>query len=214
MKTIMWNVMCVAAVLAANPVYAGQASSQTTVAKPSDSALDSRIERRFKADASLHKYGVKVNVEGAVATISGTVATDTQRARAARLAAVQGVARVDNQIAVDASVASKSTSGTLAKVGEKTKEGAEKVADKTKEGLSKTGEVITDAWINTRVHGRFVNEDLLKDSNIDVDVKDHLVTLNGTVMSRAGSARATTIAKGTEGVHRVVNHLTVGPKKS
>jgi osmotically-inducible protein OsmY len=108
-------------------------------------------------------------------------------------------------------------------VGEKTKDGAEKVkdavvkgvtvaADKTKEGLSKTGEVMTDEWITGRVHARFVDEDLLKGSAISVDTSKHVVTLTGTVTARAGRTRATTVARGTEGVHRVVNRLTIGPK--
>ncbi len=65
---------------------------------------------------------------------------------------------------------------------EKTKEGAVKTkdavvkgtkiaADKTKDGLSKTGEVMTDGWITTRVHARFVDEDLLKGSDISVDTE-------------------------------------------
>lgn len=103
------------------------------------------------------------------------------------------------------------------------KEGAEKtkdvvvkdakvVAGKTKEGLSKSGEVITDEWITTRIHARFVDEALLKDSDISVGTSKHVVTLKGTVIGLAGRARATTVAKGTEGVHRVVNQLTIGPK--
>jgi osmotically-inducible protein OsmY len=108
-------------------------------------------------------------------------------------------------------------------VAEKTKEGAVKTKDavvkgakiageKTKDGLSKTGEVMTDAWITSRVHARFVNEDLLKDSDIRVDTDKHVVTLTGTVMGRAGRTKATSIAKQTEGVHRVVNRLTIGAK--
>jgi hyperosmotically inducible periplasmic protein len=108
-------------------------------------------------------------------------------------------------------------------VVEKTKEGAEKtkdavvkgakvVADKTEDGLSKTGEVMTDAWITTRVNQRFVGEKLLKDSNINVDTSKHVVTLKGTVMGRLGRARAATVARRTEGVRRVVNQLTIGPK--
>jgi osmotically-inducible protein OsmY len=108
-------------------------------------------------------------------------------------------------------------------VGEKTKDGAEKVkdavvkgvtvaADKTKEGLSKTGEVMTDEWITGRIHARFVDEDLLKGSNISVDTSKHVVTLTGTVTARAGRTRATTVARGTEGVNRVINRLTIGPK--
>jgi len=108
-------------------------------------------------------------------------------------------------------------------VAEKTIDGAEKAkdavvkgatvtADKTKEGLSKTGEVMTDEWITGRVHARFVDEDLLKGSDISVDTRKHVVTLKGTVTGKAGRAQATKVAKGTEGVHSVVNHLTIGPK--
>ena len=95
-------------------------------------------------------------------------------------------------------------------VVEKTKEGAEK----TKDGLSKTGEVMTDGWITTRVHERFVSDDLLKDSDISVSTENHVVTLKGTVMGQAGRAKATTIARRTEGVRRVVNQLTIGPKRT
>jgi osmotically-inducible protein OsmY len=41
----------------------------------------------------------------------------------------------------------------------------------------------------------------------------HVVTLTRTVMSSAGRKKATSIAKHTEGVHRVVKRLTIGPKK-
>jgi len=109
-------------------------------------------------------------------------------------------------------------------VTEKTKDAAEKtknavvnaskvVAEKTKDGVSKTGEVMTDAWITTRVHERFVGDDLLKDSDISVDTSKHVVTLTGTVRGRAGRAKASSIARHTEGVHRVVNHLTIGQKR-
>ena len=108
-------------------------------------------------------------------------------------------------------------------VAEKTKEGAEKTkdaavkgvriaADKTKDGLSKTGEVMTDTWITTRVHERFVGERLLKGSDINVDTSKHVVTLTGTVTGRAGRTKAGNIAMRTEGVRRVVNRLTIGSK--
>jgi osmotically-inducible protein OsmY len=107
----------------------------------------------------------------------------------------------------------------------KTKEGAEKtkdvvikgaktVADTTKDGLSKSGDVMTDAWITTRIHERFVGEDLLKDSDISVDTSKHVVTLMGTVTRWAGRTKAEKIAKRTEGVYQVVNRLTVGSKRN
>jgi hyperosmotically inducible periplasmic protein len=91
--------------------------------------------------------------------------------------------------------------------------GAKVATEATKDSLSKTGEVITDGWITTRVHERFVGEDLLKDSDISVDTNKHVVTLKGTVTGRAGRTKAGAIAKHTEGVHRVINRLTVGPKR-
>ena len=120
-------------------------------------------------------------------------------------------------VGAGAALASQTVAQKTAAAADKTKDaivkGTKIAASKTKDGLSKSGEVMTDAWITTRVHARFVNEDLLKDSDIDVDTSHHVVTLKGTVMGRAGRTRATTIAKHTEGVHRVVNHLTVGAKR-
>ena len=101
----------------------------------------------------------------------------------------------------------------IKKAGSKTKKVVKKAGHETKEGLSKTGEVITDGWITTHVKAKFVGEDLLKGSDIDVDTKDHIVTLHGTVMSAAARARAVSQAKEVEGVHQVIDRLTIGPKK-
>src|SRR5258706_5115442 len=91
--------------------------------------------------------------------------------------------------------------------------GAKVVGTKTKDGVSKTGEVMTDGWITTRVNSRFVNEDLLKGSAINVDTDKHVVTLKGTVTTAAGRNKAGVVAKGTEGVQRVVNELTIASSK-
>ena len=112
--------------------------------------------------------------------------------------------------------AAQSTGEKIENGASKTKDavvkGAKVVGNKTKDGLSKTGEVMTDGWVTTRVSSRFVNEDLLKGSNINVDTSDHIVTLKGTVLTSAGHARAGVVARQTEGVRRVVNNVIVGPK--
>jgi osmotically-inducible protein OsmY len=153
-----------------------------------------------------------VSVTNSVATLTGTVQTEAERHKATQLATIKGISRVENQLVVDLS-APTGTSGTMKNAAEKTKEGAETVAEKTKEGLSKTGEVITDGWITSRVHSKYVGEDLLKGSDINVDTKDHVVTLKGTVMSAAGRARAVEQAREVEGVHRVIDQLVIGPKR-
>src|SRR3954468_12901538 len=107
----------------------------------------------------------------------------------------------------------KTNDNIVVKTGDAVAKGAKATGHATKEGLSKSGEVMTDEWITSRVHGRFVSEDLLKDSDISVHTAKHVVTLKGTVPTSAGRTRAGVVAKGTEGVHQVVNHITVGPKK-
>jgi osmotically-inducible protein OsmY len=231
MKAFLGSVVCAVAMTGFSVASVGAAAPQVGTAAASDKSLDSRIEHRIHKDPSLKKYDIDVKVDAGVATLTGTVATEADRARAKRLATVNGIARVDNKIIVDLAAAQNKTTGTAGtikektkegaektkegaeKVAEKTKEGAGKVVEKTKDGLSKTGEVITDGWITTRVKSKFLGEDLLKGSDIDVDTSDHVVTLKGTVMSAAARARANEQAKEVEGVHKVVDLLAIGPKK-
>jgi len=95
---------------------------------------------------------------------------------------------------------------------DKTKEIAGEIADKGKEIVSATGEAITDGWITAKVSTKFMDEKLLKDSKIDVDTKERVVTLKGTVGSKSAKTRAVTIARGTEGVLNVVDELGVKAK--
>jgi hyperosmotically inducible protein len=211
------------AIVAAGPAaantFAQTAATTTTAPSAHDKAISDRIAKRIAEEPGLKADAVTVKVENGVVTLSGMVANEADRARAERLAHVEGVTKVDNDLKThdEAKSGVKGTAGTVAdktKEGaEKTKEGAEKVGEKTKEGLSKTGEVITDAWITGRISSKFVNEALLHDSHIDVDTNDHVVTLNGTVLTSAGRRRAVAIAKEVEGVHRVVDKLTIGAKK-
>jgi hyperosmotically inducible protein len=50
---------------------------------------------------------------------------------------------------------------------------------------------------------------VLDDSDIDVDVANNYVTLNGTVKSAAARAKAVSIAKATDGVKGVKDNLRV-----
>jgi hyperosmotically inducible protein len=91
----------------------------------------------------------------------------------------------------------------------KTKEVARDVADATRRTADDAAEVGSDGWITTKVKAKLIDESLLKDSDINVDTNNHVVTLKGSVASAAGKARAESVAKGTEGVTRVVNQLVV-----
>jgi len=170
-----------------------RAPAAATSAKSTDDALEDRIEFRLETSPTIKKYHIDVDVKDGVADLSGDVATAAQKEEAARLAKVPGITRVENKITV----------GPDADKG---------VADRAKSGLSKTGEKIDDAWITTKVKWFFLGEDELKGSDINVDTKQNVVTLKGTVASEAGRARAKQLAADTDGVKRVVDELTVAPR--
>jgi len=87
---------------------------------------------------------------------------------------------------------------------------AQTAAQEAKTAANKTGNAITDSWITMKVHSQFVPDDALEGSDIDVDTKNGVVTLNGTVATAAGRTRAVAIAKATDGVSNVVDRLRVG----
>ena len=67
-----------------------------------------------------------MTIDDGVVTLTGVVTTQAESDKAARLANVTGVSRVNNNLVV-----TKEVKGTAGKVVEKTKDGAEKVGEKT-----------------------------------------------------------------------------------
>jgi hyperosmotically inducible periplasmic protein len=68
----------------------------------------------------------------------------------------------------------------------------------------------TDAGVTTNVKSKFASDDVVKAYQIDVDTKDHVVTLSGQVENATAKERAVTLARGTAGVKDVVDNLRVG----
>jgi hyperosmotically inducible periplasmic protein len=179
--------------------------------------LEDRIENLIRNDATLKDRDIDVKVDGTVATLTGTVATKGEKDHAAQVAHVKGVTRIDNKIIVDAKKAQADavdkTKGAVDSAAEKTGSAIGTAGEKTKEGVQKATSETTDAYILTRVKSKFVDEDLLNGSDINVDADNQVVTLKGTVTSEAGRARAVALAKEAEGVKRVVDRLTIAPAK-
>jgi len=71
-----------------------------------------------------------------------------------------------------------------------------------------------DGMITTKVSSKFVADDVVKERHIDVDTKDGVVTLKGTVASKLEHDRAEQLARETDGVKRVENNLMVNPNLS
>jgi hyperosmotically inducible protein len=63
--------------------------------------------------------------------------------------------------------------------------------------------------ITTSVKSQLVADSTVKGRNIDVDTRDHVVTLTGTVQSPVEENRALEIARNTTGVADVVDRMSV-----
>ena len=73
----------------------------------------------------------------------------------------------------------------------------------------KIGSGINDGWLWVKTRFELAAADDLRDSTINVDVDNDVVTLTGTVASAEQKARANAIAKAVEGVKSVKNMLKV-----
>lgn len=72
------------------------------------------------------------------------------------------------------------------------------------------GTIIDDSIISTKITSRLISDDFVKSGNIDVDVLNGVVYLIGVAKSDSQKRMAADIARGVEGVLKVVNQLIVG----
>ncbi len=68
---------------------------------------------------------------------------------------------------------------------------------------------ITDAWITTKVKSKLAGDPQVNPFNIDVDTKNRVVTLKGTVESETARTEAEKHATDTKAVRNVVNEIVV-----
>jgi hypothetical protein len=73
------------------------------------------------------------------------------------------------------------------------------------------GSGVNDGWLWVKARFDLAAADDLRDSTINVDVDNAVVTLTGTVASAAQRTRAEQVAKSVEGVKSVRNQLKVSP---
>ena len=76
-------------------------------------------------------------------------------------------------------------------------------ADKVKNELA-------DAALTGKIKAKMALDDAVRSRSIDVNTDGSVVTLSGSVRSATERQRAVALAKETEGVTRVVDHLSVG----
>jgi hypothetical protein len=87
--------------------------------------------------------------------------------------------------------------------------GAE-IGEKVAAGAQKAGETLEQAGLTAKVKSKIALDDTLDGSHISVASDGGRVTLTGTVSNETQHRRAVDLARETEGVSTVVDHLSVG----
>jgi osmotically-inducible protein OsmY len=151
-----------------------------------DATITGTIKTKLAADGRVRASEINVDTTYGVVTLTGNV--DGQQARdvAMQLAReTKGVNGVNDMISV--------RSGT----------GSGEAPDPSRT----LGERIDDAGITMRVKSRLLDDPVVKGLQIDVDTRDGVVFLTGTVSSEAERKQAVEIARSTEGVKNVEANL-------
>lgn len=71
------------------------------------------------------------------------------------------------------------------------------------------GSGANDGWLWTKTRAVLATTDDLRDSTINVDVDNAVVTLSGSVTNQAQKTKAAEVARGVEGVKSVTNNLAI-----
>jgi hyperosmotically inducible protein len=83
------------------------------------------------------------------------------------------------------------------------------IGAKTADAAGRAEAALMDGALTTKIKSKMALDDTIKARGIDVSTTDHVVTLNGRVGSQAEHDRALQLARETDGVTHVVDHLTV-----
>ena len=212
----------------------------TVACAQTDPGITTAVKTKLAVDDTVKAYQINVDTSDGVVTLTGVVEVPAAKEQAVIIARrTDGVKDVVDRITVNQAAATTpehvgehvgetikdatstagqkiedaatATKNAAEKAVDATKGAARTATDKTKAGAEKTGEFITDAAITTAVKTKLLADSKTPGLKIDVDTNDGVVTLSGTVPSKAVADKAVADARGTKGVGRVVNHLKVAP---
>ena len=91
----------------------------------------------------------------------------------------------------------------------KARDAGAKVGEATANAVNRAEDVLSEAGITAKIKSKMTLDDLVKARNIHVETDGSVVTLTGDVGSAAERQRAVQLAKETEGVTSVIDHLHV-----
>ena len=172
------------------------APAQTAQQKPTanpikDGWITFKIHSLYVPEDALEGSDIDVTTKAGVVTLAGTVPSEPGRARAIAVAkATDGVKSVTDSLRIAP---------------------AKSMAADAKATTKSAGRSVNDGWIKSKIYAQFLTDwTVFEDSDIDIDVANGAVALNGSVKTTAAKSRAEAIAKATDGVKSVKDNLHVG----
>lgn len=153
-----------------------------------DMGITANVKSKFVADDVVKAAQIDVTTKNGIVTLSGNVDNADAKKRAIELAtATKGVVSVIDMISA------------------KTASGDGNAPDPNRT----IGETLTDTGITMSVKSRLLDDPLVKGLQIDVDTRDGVVFLTGSVGSDAEKQKAIQLTKDTKGVRDVQANLTL-----
>jgi len=173
-------------------------ASAEKVVKASDAELTDRVQKALKEDPQLQNSSVKVqSVNDGVVLLSGKTDTVT-----AHLAAIEDASRVPGVRRVASEIESPN------KLADR-----EIQKDRPTAGAKRTvTDTAGDMYITSATKLRLIANQQTPSTDINVDTRNGIVTLFGTVPSPQAKAAAEAEARKVSGVKKVVNELQVVPQ--
>jgi osmotically-inducible protein OsmY len=198
----------------------------TVACGQTDAGITTSVKSRLAADDTVKAYQIDVDTREGVVTLSGNVENVAAKEEAVRIAReTSGVTDVVDQMRVTEAAATGGYDpdvddriGAAAdRAGDRAEDAADRAgdaagraADEAGDAAGRAGAAITDATLTATVKTKFLADDVVEGTKIDVDTNGGVVTLTGTAPSKAAADRAVAIARETDGVARVVDNIKIG----
>ena len=171
----------------------------TSASRVTNADLEKAVHDRLGPDPRLNDVVISADAAKNQVTLSGRV--ETQDLHAQALDAVRSVSPT-LQVADNIDVKPREIART-----DYTEDMAREARERAKSIGEKIGSSLDDAWVHTRILGKLLADKDTPAHAINIDVVNGIVTLRGKVDTAAAKGEAERIAKETDGVKRVVNHI-------
>ena len=157
-----------------------------------DGWITFKIHSAYVPDNLLEGSDIDVSTRAGVVSLAGTVPNEASRARAISIAkSTDGVKTVTDSLRIAPAKSMTADAKSTAKTA---------------------GRSVNDGWIKSKIYAQFLTDwSVFEDSDIDIDVSNGGVALNGSVKTANAKTRAVAVAKATDGVKTVTDNLKVGP---